>query len=42
LHDIIDSNFDLYRKIVEDPEFGQLFKEFASERVEGSLQQGGC
>jgi hypothetical protein len=38
---MIDSNFDLYRKIVEDPKFGDLFKEVVFERVEGSLQRGG-
>ena len=39
LHDMIDSNFDLYKMIVEDPKFGDLFKEFVFERVERSVRQ---
>lgn len=39
LHDMIDSNFDLYKMIVEDPKFGDLFKEFVFGRVERSIQQ---
>jgi len=38
LNDMIDSNFDLYKKIVEDPRFGDLFKEFVFEKVERSLR----
>lgn len=38
LHDMIDSNFDLYKKIVEDEGFGDLFKEFVFERVEKSIR----
>jgi type I restriction enzyme, R subunit len=40
LHDMIDSNFDLYKKVVEDEGFGDLFKEFVFERVERSLRAG--
>jgi type I restriction enzyme R subunit len=40
LHEMIDSNFDLYKKIVEDPSFGDLFKEFVFEKVESSLRAG--
>ena len=40
LHEMIDSNFDLYKKIVEDPRFGHLFKEFVFERVERNLRSG--
>ncbi|MBV9453434.1 MAG: hypothetical protein JOZ19_04850 [Rubrobacter sp.] len=39
LHETIDSNFDLYRKIVEDPKFGGLFKEFVFEKLERSLRR---
>ena len=40
LHEMIDSNFDLYKKIVEDTSFGDLFKEFVFEKVESSLRAG--
>ena len=40
LHEMIDSNFDLYKKIVEDPSFGDLFKEFVFGKVESSLRAG--
>jgi type I restriction enzyme, R subunit len=40
LHEMIDSNFDLYKKIVEDTNFGILFKEFVFEKVERSLRAG--
>jgi type I restriction enzyme R subunit len=39
LHDMIDSNFDLYKKIVEDERFGDLFREFVFERVERNLRR---
>jgi hypothetical protein len=39
LHDMIDSNFDLYRQIVEDSKVGELFKEFMFEKVEKSLRR---
>jgi type I restriction enzyme, R subunit len=37
LHDMIDSNFDLYKKIVDDERFGDLFKEFVFEKVESRV-----
>ena len=40
LHDMIDSNFDLYKKIVEDHKFGNLFKEFVFKKVESKIGQG--
>jgi type I restriction enzyme R subunit len=40
LHGMIDSNFDLYGKIVDDKRFGELFKEFVFERVERTLRAG--
>ncbi len=41
LHEMMNSNFDLYKKIVDDPKFGGLFKEFVFERVEKSLRRMG-
>ena len=38
LHDMIDSNFDLYKKVTEDPKFGDLFKEFVFKKVERSVR----
>jgi len=38
LQGMIDSNFSLYEKIVDDKKFGELFKEFVFERVERTLQ----
>ena len=32
LHDMIDSNFDLYRKTVKDPKFGELLRSLYSRR----------
>jgi len=35
---MIDSNFDLYKKVTEDPKFGDLFKEFVFKKVERSVR----
>ncbi len=37
LEDMIDSNFDLYKKITEDSTFKELFKEFVFKRVERTV-----
>jgi hypothetical protein len=38
LTDMIDSNFDLDKKFVENPRFGDLFKGFVFDKVERSLR----
>jgi type I restriction enzyme R subunit len=38
LEDMIDSDFDIYKKIKDDPNFGDLFRAVMYRRIAGALQ----
>lgn len=38
--DMMDSNFELYKKIVEDEQFGKMFKELLFDRIQRDLPPG--
>jgi type I restriction enzyme R subunit len=40
LEDMIDSDFDIYRKIKDDPAFGALFRAVMYRRIAQSLPAG--
>ncbi|NNJ09164.1 type I restriction endonuclease subunit R [Chloroflexales bacterium ZM16-3] len=40
LEDMIDANFDIYKKIVDDADFGTLFRAFMFDRIEQGLRGG--
>jgi type I restriction enzyme R subunit len=39
LEDMIDANFELYKKIVDDPKFGELFRAVLFAKFEQTLQR---
>ena len=39
LEDMIDANFDIYKKIVDDPAFGALFRAVLFDKIERSLHR---
>jgi type I restriction enzyme R subunit len=41
LEDMIDANFDIYKKLVDDPTFGEIFRRAMFRRIVGRLATGG-
>jgi len=39
LEDMIDSDFDIYKKIKDDPDFGTLFRAVMYQRIAAALQR---
>lgn len=39
LEDMIDANFEIYKKIVDDPAFGELFRTVMFDKIERGLRQ---
>src|SRR5436190_23351044 len=38
LEDMIDANFEIYKKIVDDPNFGDLFRAVMFKKIEEGMQ----
>ena len=38
LEDMIDSDFDIYKKIKDDPKFGDLFRAVMYRRIAAAIQ----
>src|SRR5262249_35488451 len=41
LEDMIDANFEIYKKIVDDPDFGDLFRSVMFKKIEEGMHKYG-